>query len=291
MIRLALVLYNFAHVSHIPTMLRYLGSGIRRFGLYPIPIHERGMWEFFVVAHGRCGAVFSDADAPALRQQHLWVFPPDIAHGWLGDRAQRCQVAVFHFGSVPPPLEKIVRAREYLERPLTVAQARRVARLEKELRPHYEQMTEKSLLVFEKALLELSLLALDDISFERTETKNDLALRKVEASLTWYSEHMAEQPKIEHVAQAVHVSVSHLRRLFWQARQESPQKSFTKLRLDRAMQLLSHTIFKLDVIAAKCGFSSASDFSRVFKSHHGISPDAWRRSKLGPYREPDPIRK
>ena len=52
------------------------------------------------------------------------------------------------------------------------------------------------------------------------------------------------------------------------------------------MELLSKSDLKLDAIAAKCGFSSASDFCRVFNSEHKISPDAWRRRMLPAYREP-----
>lgn len=272
-------------------MLRYLGSGVRRFGDYPIPVHHRSDWEFFAVIRGRCGLALSDDQKPLFREKHFWIVPPETPHGWAGDGRRRCEVAVFHFGAVPALLEKVSKERGYLDRPLTNAQTQRISELGRQLRSDYEHVTEKSLLVFEKALLELSLLALEEIAFAQTETKSDRALRRVEASLTWYSEHMAEQPKLEHVAQAIHVSVSHLRRLFWRARQESPQKAFTKLRLQRAMELLSHSDLKLDDVAANCGFSGSSDFCRVFKDYHKISPNAWRRSKLGPYSEPDSTRK
>ena len=95
---------------------------------------------------------------------------------------------------------------------------------------------------------------------------------------------MAEQPKLDQIAQAVNVSVRHLRRLFWQARRESPQTAFTRLRLERAMGLLSLSNLKLDAIARQCGFSSSSDFCRVFKIHHHMSPDAWRKHRLPAYR-------
>jgi transcriptional regulator GlxA family with amidase domain len=102
---------------------------------------------------------------------------------------------------------------------------------------------------------------------------------------------MIEQPKLEQTAQAVNVSVRHLRRLFWQARRESPQAAFTRLRLERAMGLLSLSNLKLDAIAEQCGFSSSSDFCRVFKTHHHVSPDAWRKKHLPPYEEPAATRK
>ncbi len=279
-------LYKFAPRRHTGPVLRYLTTGLRHFGLQPMYVHARSNWEFFAVLQGKCGPAFPGVQPPVLHPSHLWVFPPENAHGWIGSGSQRCRVAVFHFGTVPLVLDKIVRAQGYLERPLSPSQAQRVLELQKELHPHYEHITEKSLLIFEKALLELSLIALEDVPFEVTETKADRAIRKVEASLTWYLEHIADQPSLEQVAGAVHVSVSHLRRLFWQARKESPQKAFARLRVQRAIELLSHSDLKLDMVAARCGFSSSSDFCRVFKHHQGISPDAWRKKQLAPYQEP-----
>ncbi len=267
-------------------MLRYLGSGVRRFGLYPIPPHQRADWEFFAVIRGRCASLLSNTKAPVLRECHLWVFPPETAHGWFAPGTSCCHVAVFHFAHVPPLVDRIARQHGHLDAPLTAAQARRLASLERDLRRPFEYVTERSQLLFEKAALELALLALAPISFATDETQSDLAVRKVEACLRWYSDHMSEQPKLEHVAQAVHVSPSHLRRLFWQARRENPLCAFTKLRLERAMELLSHSSLKLDAIASKCGFSSAADFCRVFKNYNNVTPDAWRRSKPGPYTEP-----
>jgi AraC family transcriptional regulator len=268
-------------------MLRYLGMGRRPFGLQPMYVHRRANWEFFAVLQGRCGVVIPGQSRPTLHTRRLWVFPPETAHGWRGEGIQPCRVAVFHFGRVPDLLEKAARDGKYLDCPLTAAQARWIAGLARELAPHYMRTTQKSLLVFERAMLELSLLALGPAPSERTEDKNDFALRKVEAGLTWYSEHMSDQPKIEHVAQAINVSARHLRRLFQEARRESPQAGFTKLRIHRAMELLSQSGVKLDEIAAKCGFSSDSDFCRVFKARQKISPDAWRKRKLRAYKMPD----
>lgn len=90
------------------------------------------------------------------------------------------------------------------------------------------------------------------------------------------------------VARAVHVSPSHLRRLFRQVRGENPLKTFTQMRLQRVMELLSETPEKLEVVAARCGFSSAADLCRVFRRVHHASPHQWRKARLRPYREPRP---
>jgi len=259
-------------------MLRYLGYGERQFGLQPMYVHKRNNWEFFAVLKGRCGLVLSSGDPPPLHTHHLWVFSPDTAHGWTGAGSSSCQVAVFHFSSVPHLIERAVSANGSYEIHLTPAQVSLIGHMATEMAPHYQRMTEKSHLVFERALLDLSLLILDTMPDERTESKPDFARRKVEAGITWYLEHMTQQPKLKEVADAVNVSERHLRRMFHEVRSKSPQMVFTHLRIQRAMELLARTDDKMETIASECGFASNTDFSRVFKKYRGTNPDAWRRN-------------
>ncbi len=66
--------------------------------------------------------------------------------------------------------------------------------------------------------------------------------------------------------------------MFHDVRKKSPQMVFTQLRIQRAMELLARTDYKMETIALECGFASNTDFSRVFKKHRGTNPDAWRRA-------------
>jgi AraC-like DNA-binding protein len=49
-----------------------------------------------------------------------------------------------------------------------------------------------------------------------------------------------------------------------------------QLRFQRAMQLMSDPAMKLEHVGYRCGFTSASVFSRAFKAKYGCSPQAWR---------------
>jgi AraC family transcriptional regulator len=259
-------------------MLRYLGYGDRQFGVRPMYVHQRSNWEFFVLLKGRCRVTPSSLDDPEVRGGHLWVFPPDTAHGWIGTGVSVCRVAIFHFSAVPHLIERAVEARGFVGMALTAEQTRLIARMAEDVTPHYERMTEKSLLVFDRTRLDLSLMLLEAVPGERTESKSDFAVRKVEAGTTWYLEHMAQQPKLDEVASAINISERHLRRMFHEVRLKSPQAVFTQLRLQRAMELLAQTDHKLETIARECGFASNTDFSRVFKKHRNMTPDAWRRN-------------
>lgn len=258
-------------------MLRYLGSGRRRFGTHPMYVHRRANWEFFAVLHGRCGSLQPETRRAPLLSRHLWIFPPETAHGWSGERNRPCQVAIFHFGSVPELLAQAVRREGRLSIALTPAQALDVRRLAAELLPHYQRITERSYLVFDRALLSLTLLALEHIPASQSEEQSDFARRKVKAALAWYGEHLTERPKLDRVAQATHVSGRHLRRLFREARGESPHAAFARVRVHRAMDLLARSDLKLDAVAAASGFASVVDLCRVFSAHQKVSPGAWRK--------------
>jgi len=254
--------------------------GDRQFGRNPMYVHRRANWEFFAVVRGRCGCLLRGGESAPLLARRLWIFPPDVPHGWSGSPNRGCRVVSFHFAAVPDLMERAVKRDRVLSLPLTAEQCRWIWRLAVDLKPHYHRSTERSSLLFQRALIDLSLFVLEATPMERADPGHGDGLQKVEASQAWYAEHMAEQPKLGAVAAAVSVSSRHLRRLFNQVRGETPQVAFTRLRVQRAVELLSQSNRKLEAIAAACGFSSSSDFCRVFRAHRGISPDAWRRRML-----------
>src|SRR5262245_14386269 len=66
-------------------MLRYLGSGPRQFGLYPLKRIARMNWEFFAVVKGCCAPILSSEETPPLLARTLWVSAPGSMHTWAGD--------------------------------------------------------------------------------------------------------------------------------------------------------------------------------------------------------------
>jgi AraC family transcriptional regulator len=266
-------------------MLRYLAAGQRKFGLYPMAVNARSNWEFYAVVQGMVGPTIKGLDELPMRSRYLWLFPPGCQHGWRGVGDQPARIVAFHFGTVPAPLDRIVREAGFHGVPLEAADARAITSLEAKLREHYHQPNSFSNIHFDHALHHLSILISRNLSPQVLETPKAAVQRKVDTALTWYSEHLAQRPKIRETAAAVHVSTSHLRRLFWQVNQESPQTAFSRLKMQRVMHLLTESDMKLEALALSCGFSSASDFCRAFKQHHKISPDLWRRTFLKPYDE------
>ena len=265
-------------------MLRYLGVGPRQFGLYPLTPVARMNWEFFAVVKGRCAPLDGDKPQPLLAQNTLWVTAPGSAHTWAGDGSKRAHVAVFHFGSVPPPLEAAVRDRRQLALSLTAAECERVVELARELHSDFHQPNHFSNLVFQAALIELTLLVLRKLPAGKSSSLEGHAERTVENATAWYTEHVRANPSITEVAREVHVSPSTLRRLFRTVLREKPARVFGRIQLEKGMRLMTETGLKLDSIADECGFTSTSDFCRAFKAHTKVTPTVWRQTILPPPR-------
>jgi AraC family transcriptional regulator len=94
--------------------------------------------------------------------------------------------------------------------------------------------------------------------------------------------HLAEPLSLNAMAGAAHLSPFHFHRVFQALIGETPADFVKRLRLERALQMMSHGRKQsLTRIASACGFSSSSDFSRCFKQKYGAPPsgfdiEAWR---------------
>jgi AraC family transcriptional regulator len=95
-----------------------------------------------------------------------------------------------------------------------------------------------------------------------------------------------DQPlRLEDLARAAAFSPFHFHRVFGSLVGETPGRFIKRVRLERALFMMSHDPGRsLTEIALACGFSSSSDFSRSFKQRYGLPPSefdlsAWRTSR------------
>ncbi|QDH23132.1 helix-turn-helix transcriptional regulator [Saccharibacillus brassicae] len=108
-----------------------------------------------------------------------------------------------------------------------------------------------------------------------------------ERGLTLLGQRFAEPLTTGQLAGELHVSVSHLRKLFVHHAGVTPKQMLSRLRLRQAERYLLYTDLTLHAIAGSCGYGDEFHFSRTFKKHKGLSPSAFRRraKEDGP---PDP---
>ena len=66
-------------------------------------------------------------------------------------------------------------------------------------------------------------------------------------------------------------------KLFRECTGISPHLYKTKIRIEKAKELLTNTQMRNDEIAEQVGYSTSYYFSRIFKVHEGISPNTFRK--------------
>jgi AraC family transcriptional regulator len=94
--------------------------------------------------------------------------------------------------------------------------------------------------------------------------------------------HLDEPLRLSGLARVAMLSPFHFHRVFQALVGSTPSDFVKRLRLEKAIGLMSRTPSpSLTTIALKCGFSSSSDFSRSFKKRFEVSPSsfdikAWR---------------
>ncbi|MFH9420712.1 helix-turn-helix domain-containing protein [Streptomyces sp. NPDC017529] len=101
---------------------------------------------------------------------------------------------------------------------------------------------------------------------------------RVRAAIALMRDRLAEPLTLAEIADAVHLSVFHLVRVFRRATGETPHRYLVRLRIEEAERLLLATDFTVARIAARCGFADPGALSKAFLRHTGARPSAYRNS-------------
>jgi len=113
----------------------------------PILPHTRVNWEFYAVVQGRCGVL-------------------------LDHEEEHCSVVVLHASSVPRQLVEAIPSSGILERRITGAQCRQIEAIERAIEPDFHKPTLLSELHFNRAIIDLSVIALGGVLLRPRRTAN-----------------------------------------------------------------------------------------------------------------------
>jgi len=253
-----------------------------------MPCNTRTNWEFYAVLGGQGALRFSDYEPWQNHANRLWLFAPECPHAWATADEDGFDRAAFHFSSVPDPLAELARANDgWLSRALGADEVRQLQTQADAVAPHFRTPTRLSPIYIQRLLADLALLLLEGTPVaQAAPALTDLSVLKTERALAWYAEHLVHCPTVEQVAAAVHVSPSHLRRLFWRARNTSPKAAFCAIRLERAQELMGNSTLTLDEVATFCGYTDASHLCREHKAVHRFTPHTWRRRLVDQFSTP-----
>jgi AraC family transcriptional regulator len=100
-------------------------------------------------------------------------------------------------------------------------------------------------------------------------------LERINRAIDYVATHLSKPIRLLELSRAASLSPFHFHRVFQALVGETPADFVKRLRLDKALGLMSAPRPpSLTSIALACGFASSSDFSRSFKQRFGVAPRA-----------------
>ncbi len=101
-------------------------------------------------------------------------------------------------------------------------------------------------------------------------------IKPIENVISFINSHVAEKITLEDISYATGYAPAYIHRLFKKHVGQTPLDYLTKLRINKAKNLLSWSDCSLIDIAEQCGFANQTYFNSVFKKVVGITPLAFK---------------
>lgn len=105
------------------------------------------------------------------------------------------------------------------------------------------------------------------------------SMSKIQPALQHIHQNYTQPLKIAELATICHMSTSGFCTLFSDLMHNSPNRYINTLRLENACELLRSTELPVLDISIETGFSSLSNFYKMFKERYNMSPSKWRNEK------------
>lgn len=113
---------------------------------------------------------------------------------------------------------------------------------------------------------------------DRRVHRRGLSPRQLEAVTAVIVENIAEPISVSALSSVVGLSRSYFSHAFRRSVGWTPHAHVVRLRLERAMMLMTHTDTPLTEVALAAGFADQSHFSRSFRRLTGVTPADWRKA-------------
>ncbi len=104
--------------------------------------------------------------------------------------------------------------------------------------------------------------------------------RRIQAVLDFIQREYRQELQISDLAEIVHMSETHFRRVFVQVMDMVPVDYLNMIRVQKACELLRKTDNPMEMVAMKVGFQTMTTFNRNFKKFMGTSPYQWKKSEV-----------
>ncbi|MFB5678455.1 AraC family transcriptional regulator [Paenibacillus terreus] len=116
-------------------------------------------------------------------------------------------------------------------------------------------------------------------SYGRVQESKDFILCR--QMIDYMNQHLNDPVGVQEIADHTGISVSLASQLFKQEMNETIHGYFTRLRMERACELLIRTDYKISEIAMMVGYQHENSFIRVYRKYKDITPGKYREMMRG----------
>ena len=154
---------------------------------------------------------------------------------------------------------------------------RKILREMREKKPYYRDTVDR---LAQICLLELIRLQGEQAPDNQITVLDDAAsLNQILPALRFIDEHYSKPIRAAELASRCRLSEPHFRRVFEEYISMSPMDYLNLIRIQNACKLMRKTDASMEIIAAECGFSSLSTFTRNFHKFLNTTPYQWKRNR------------
>ena len=249
--------------------LQYLSWGKRRFGESDVPISLHHGWVYCLVLQGNPILQLVSA-AVRMHRGQIVVLGPDCASGWAAGSVQSVAVLLTWVWNGAPRCPGLGPAADGVQA-FTADRAliRTLQQIHSLCRRELEKPDALSALALEELRFRM------DIAISRFRTPSPSAPEpafRLELALRWLAQNVRERSPVAPLCEYLQVSAVTLNRLFRKHLHESVAAYHTRIRMERAIQLLKKDGVAVKEVAYELGYRHANDFSRAFKKFTGRNP-------------------
>ena len=138
------------------------------------------------------------------------------------------------------------------------------------------EITEQNVLYREMAALKLKELLFQIYRLENS--RDSSRTMNVDYVVNYIAQNYHERIVMRDIADQMNISYDYFQHRFKEMRGESPRQFLLHTRIKEARRLLDINSLSCTEIAYRCGFSSAAQFTAIFKRETGLTPKAYLKA-------------
>ncbi|MDC3418542.1 AraC family transcriptional regulator [Aquibacillus salsiterrae] len=249
--------------------------------------HKHIAIEIMYVIRGKCTVEVDDEIIELKERQYIFM-NPNVLHRLIVNKKNACQMLNIefewkddknHITNVQTLMKRDERLMEMFfsdETYFVLRDADQVYFTLKSLVLELGAKTNKNDLMIDILFVQL-FISIAENKREQMEHSSELNKYSIDKVVSYIHENYDYDIGVEELAQLVHLHPNYLHRVFKQEMDMTINKYITKVRIEKAKELLENSDISVTNIANYVGINSSQYFSSIFKKHTGLSPVAYRK--------------